>query len=80
MGGLCGGHGSAGARGMGCVKGQSRLELILDLDVRHLHSLQQVFPEMFPSKKVLHQSTSGCSPHSLYPDNTVEYVVAIMQS
>ncbi|GKB76332.1 hypothetical protein Tco_0943227, partial [Tanacetum coccineum] len=62
------------------VKGHNRLELVLDLDVGYLHSLQQVFPEMFPSEKVLHQSTSGCSPHSLCPDNTVEYAIAMMQS
>ncbi|GJU48102.1 hypothetical protein Tco_1217657 [Tanacetum coccineum] len=33
------------------VTGQNRLEVILELDVRHLHSLLQEFPEMFPSKK-----------------------------
>ncbi|GJX28092.1 hypothetical protein Tco_0236171 [Tanacetum coccineum] len=29
---------------------------------------------------VLHQLTLECSHHSLYPDNTVEYIVAMMQS
>ncbi|GJU73005.1 hypothetical protein Tco_1264410 [Tanacetum coccineum] len=61
-------------------RGQNRLEVVLDLDVGHLQYLQQVFPEKFPSKKVLHQLTSRCSPHSLYPDNIVEFVVAMMQS
>ncbi|GJS55599.1 hypothetical protein Tco_0628961 [Tanacetum coccineum] len=53
--------------------------VVLDLDVGHLQSLQLVFLEMSPSEMVLHQLTSKCSHHSLYPDNTVEYVVAIMQ-
>nr|GEZ17291.1 hypothetical protein [Tanacetum cinerariifolium] len=61
-------------------KGQSRLEVILDLDGGLLQFLQQVFLEKSPSKMVLHQLTSKCSHHSLYPDNTVEYVVARMQS
>ncbi|GJR50028.1 hypothetical protein Tco_1400549 [Tanacetum coccineum] len=47
---------------------------------RFVRPLQLVFPEMSPSEMVLHQLTSECSHHSLYPDNTVEYVVAMMQS
>ncbi|GJY87324.1 hypothetical protein Tco_0501952, partial [Tanacetum coccineum] len=60
-------------------KGQNRLEVVLDLDVGHLKFLQQLFPETSPSEMVLHQLTSECSHHSLYPDDTVEYVVAMMQ-
>nr|GEU32347.1 hypothetical protein [Tanacetum cinerariifolium] len=37
------------------VKGQNRLEVVLDQDAGHLHSLQKVFPEMSPSDMVLHQ-------------------------
>ncbi|GKB15985.1 putative ribonuclease H-like domain-containing protein [Tanacetum coccineum] len=61
------------------VTGQNRHEDILDLDVRHLHFLLQEFPEMFPSEMVLHQLTLRCSPHSLFLDNTVKFVVAKMQ-
>nr|GEY97297.1 hypothetical protein [Tanacetum cinerariifolium] len=61
-------------------KGQSRLEVVLDLDGRLLQFLQQVFPEQSPSKMVLHPLTLECSHHSLYPDNTVEYIVARMKS
>nr|GEZ38960.1 hypothetical protein [Tanacetum cinerariifolium] len=60
-------------------KGQSGLKVVLDLDGRVFRFLQQVFPEQSPSEIVLHQLTSECSHHSLYPDNTVEYVVARMQ-
>ncbi|GKC81300.1 hypothetical protein Tco_1137017, partial [Tanacetum coccineum] len=49
------------------VTGQNRLEVILDLDVRHLHSLLQEFPKMFPSEKVvqivLWYLDSKCSKH-----------------
>ncbi|GJZ12753.1 hypothetical protein Tco_0547983 [Tanacetum coccineum] len=62
------------------VIGQNRLEVVLDLDVRHLYFFLQEFPKMFSSKKVLHQFTSRCLPHSLYPDNTVEFVIAKMQN
>nr|GEW73767.1 hypothetical protein [Tanacetum cinerariifolium] len=61
-------------------KGQSRIKVILDLDEGLFQFLQQVFPKKSPSKIVLHQLTSECSHHSLYPDNTVEYVVSRMQS
>nr|GEZ08424.1 retrovirus-related Pol polyprotein from transposon TNT 1-94 [Tanacetum cinerariifolium] len=59
-------------------KGQSRLEVVLDLDGGLLQFLQQVFPEQSPSEMVLHQLTSECLHLSVYPDNTVEYVVARM--
>nr|GEU76694.1 retrovirus-related Pol polyprotein from transposon TNT 1-94 [Tanacetum cinerariifolium] len=52
-------------------KGQSRLEVLLDLDGVLLSFLQQVVPEQSPFKMVLHQWTSRCLPHSLYLDNTV---------
>ncbi|GKE37354.1 hypothetical protein Tco_1460759, partial [Tanacetum coccineum] len=61
------------------VISQNRIVVILDLDVGHLQSLQLVFPEMSLSEMVLHQLTSKCSHHSLYPDNTIKYVVAMMQ-
>nr|GEV86930.1 hypothetical protein [Tanacetum cinerariifolium] len=52
-------------------KGQSRLEVILDLDGVLLPFLQQVVPELSLFEMALHQLTSRCLPHSLYPDNTV---------
>nr|GEW10690.1 26S protease regulatory subunit 8 homolog A [Tanacetum cinerariifolium] len=61
------------------VKGQNRLEVVQGLDERHLQSLQQVLPKLFPSEMVLQQSTLGCSPHSLYLNSTIEYVIAMMQ-
>ncbi|GKF17610.1 hypothetical protein Tco_0062528, partial [Tanacetum coccineum] len=62
------------------VRGQNRLEVVLDLDVGHLQYLQKVFPEKFPSEMVIHQSNLGYARHSLYLDNTDDCVVFIMQS
>ncbi|GJS11100.1 hypothetical protein Tco_0367896 [Tanacetum coccineum] len=60
---------------LGCELGkfQNQIELVLVLDVGHLHSLQQVFPKMFPSEKVNHQSNSGCSynnPCNIHQEKT----------
>nr|GEV10664.1 integrase, catalytic region, zinc finger, CCHC-type, peptidase aspartic, catalytic [Tanacetum cinerariifolium] len=71
---------SSYASSSGDEKGQSRLEVILDLDEGLLQFIQQVFPKQSPSETVLHQLSLECSYHSLYPDNTVKYFVARIQS
>nr|GEX26813.1 hypothetical protein [Tanacetum cinerariifolium] len=74
--GYCSGGGEVHRKGW--KKGQSRLKVILDLDGVLLQFLQQVVPEQSPFEMVLHQLTSRCSPHSLYPDNTAAMLTLLV--